>query len=175
MDQKNRPTHRSEAAVLRLSDFRGTENHSRDTHGDATIARAEAVRRHIRQTLLDSTSPTVAAATVYIDARGHVGISAAGIEPEMAVAIADELRQLAITIEQHQNRERRRRPSRRREGGYTNLAALAGIAFIVATYVNPFDWLDAALSLGAQVSAIFLSRNPDRLTPSLRTTKDTSG
>jgi len=110
---------------------------------------------------------------VYIDARGHIGISATGIEPEMAVAIADELRQLANTIELHQHQERRRRFARH-EQGYASLAALAGLAFIAATYLNPLDWLDAALSLAAQVTAAILSIQSTRKAPNRATTKGIS-
>ncbi|RQR37836.1 hypothetical protein [Burkholderia sp. Bp9142] len=110
---------------------------------------------------------------VYLDARGHLGISAAGIEPEMAAAIADELRQLATTIEQHKERERQRRPPRRFERGYSSVAALAGIAFIVATYINPFDWLDAALSLAAQLTTALASRHSAASSQAPPTTKGT--
>lgn len=172
MTEKTKPSHRSGAAVLRLSDFRGTENHSNVAAGDAPARRAEAVRQHIERTLLDPASPAVAAATVYIDAHGHVGISAAGIEPEMATTIADELRQLAGTIELHQHRGPRR-SARKHERGYTSLAAVAGIAFITATYMNPFDWLDAALSLAAQVTAAILSARTIPKIPNRTTTKGT--
>ncbi|KWA11610.1 hypothetical protein WT37_21350 [Burkholderia territorii] len=110
---------------------------------------------------------------VYIDASGHVGMSAAGIEPEMAVTIADELRQLANTIEQHQHRQQRRRPTRQHERGYTNFAAIAGIAFIAATYVNPFDWLDAILSVAAQATATILSGRKFQQAPRRTAKKDT--
>ncbi|WP_322038421.1 hypothetical protein [Burkholderia cenocepacia] len=157
MNQKSKPTHRDEAAVIRLSDFRGTANQPRETHHPAIHDRITATRRHIRRTLFDPGSPAVAAAAVYIDALGHIGMSATGIEPEMAASIADELRRLATTVEQHRHRERR---PRKRERGGLSLAALIGISFIVATYINPIDWLDAALSIAAQASAALLARRP---------------
>ncbi|WP_186148053.1 hypothetical protein [Burkholderia gladioli] len=155
MNQKSRPTHRNEAAVIRLGDFRGTETHPREAHALAVRNRITATRRHVRRTLFDPSSPAVAVAAVYIDAHGHICISASGIEPEMAAAVSSELRQLATTIEQHRHRERR---GRTRERGGLQLVALACIGFVVATYLNPFDWLDAILSIAAQTSAALLTR-----------------
>lgn len=170
MNQNNKATHRNEAAVLRLSDFQGTEKLSREARSRAIHKRASETRRHIQQTLLDPGSPAVAAAAVYIDAHGHIGISATGIEPEMAASIADELRQLAAKIEPHQHRDRR---TRKRERGGLHLAALASITFIAATYINPFDWLDAILSAAAQTCAALLARRP-HLPRKPLTTKGTS-
>ncbi|MEX3915993.1 hypothetical protein AB4Y43_07070 [Paraburkholderia sp. BR10872] len=79
----------------------------------------------------------------------------------MAAALAHELRSLANTLDAHAAKHSRRR-SHLRDGthqrGAATIAILSTISFVAATYINDIAWLDAALSIGAQLTAAALAR-----------------
>ncbi|ALP62804.1 hypothetical protein [Paraburkholderia caribensis] len=73
----------------------------------------------------------------------------------MAASLSHELRTLANALDAHAKRNSRRKTHQR---GYAPLAVLASLSFVAATYFNDIAWLDAALSLAAQLTAIFLAK-----------------
>ncbi|KVD73988.1 hypothetical protein WS62_07790 [Burkholderia sp. ABCPW 14] len=86
----------------------------------------------------------------------------------MAASIADELRSLAALIEQHQQRTHEKG---KRQRGDCSLFILATLAFMSATYLNQVDWIDAALSIAAQVSAALFARHTRAQSQQATTTK----
>ncbi|QNB10809.1 hypothetical protein G5S35_03950 [Paraburkholderia tropica] len=156
MNANKRPnTPCSTTNVLHLVDFREPERPTRDDATQAHAARIRLVNDIVLSRLKHPQKPALAAAAAYIDANGCIGIAAAGIEPEMAIPLADELRALARSIESHATKQRTR-PKKQR--GVALIGTLIAISFAAATYWNDVAWIDAALSLAAQIAAGYLSK-----------------
>jgi prephenate dehydratase len=159
MNAKKRPNAETGENVLTLDDYRDARDASGESTTSAHAKRIAHVKNHVIKRLESRDSPAVAAAAAFVDADGNLGITAAGIEPEMAASLAHELHALANKIESHAAAHTRRRaPKSRTQRGAAGLLLISAVGFIAATYVNEVAWLDAALSLAAQLSASFLSR-----------------
>lgn len=108
----------------------------------ARLARSEAIAQ------IDGlSSPAIAFAVVLLSQDGTVTLAATGIEPEFTPAISAGLLRLRKVINSHGDNH----PPPRRHGGFTSLVPLFSLACMAATYLNTVAWIDAALSLTAQV------------------------
>lgn len=158
MKAKTRARQKDAKNVLQLNDYRDVENQPLAAALQARQDRIQSIYDHITHHLNDPDAPAVAAAMVYLDAHGRIGVAAAGIDPELAPTIAQELRNVARVVEHHHFVHRKKYY---RQRGNTSLLLLSAIGFIAATYVNEIAWLDAALSCCAQIMAIYLTRSAD--------------
>ena len=155
MKAKTRARQKDVKNVLHLNDYRDIENQPLAAALQAKHERIQSIHDHITHHLNDPDAPVVAAAMVYLDVNGCIGVAAAGIDPELAPRIAQELRDVARVVELHQFARREKLNS---QGGSASLLLLSAIGFIAATYVNEMAWLDSVLSCAAQISALFLAR-----------------
>ncbi|WP_213766767.1 hypothetical protein [Caballeronia sp. dw_19] len=140
--------------VLHLNDYRDIESQPLAAALQAKQDRIQSIHDHINHHLNDPDAPVVAAAMVYLDAHGRIGVAAAGIDPELAPRIAQELRDVARIVDLHQF-VRRKKPNTQ---GSASLLLLSAIGFIAATYVNEIAWLDSVLNCAAQITALVLAR-----------------
>jgi hypothetical protein len=147
-NQRPSPPH-STADVLHLDNFRARSGPEKDI-AHPYAHRIQLVRSKVIRRLENFSAPAVAVAAAFIDADGHVGVAAAGIEPEMAACLARELRILAATLDTHSLKQPQRNP-RQRGGAAT--ALLIAVCFAAAAYINDIAWLDAVISIAAQIAA----------------------
>ncbi|RDK01453.1 hypothetical protein DLM46_16625 [Paraburkholderia lacunae] len=122
----------------------GNESAARER---ARLARTEAIAQFDAQS-----SPAIAFAAVLLSEDGTITLAASGIEPEFAPAISAGLLRLRKRINSHGDGHR---PPPRRLGGFARLIPLFSLACMAATYVNTVAWVDAALSLAAQVGVSY--------------------
>lgn len=158
MNANKRPkTPRSTENVLHLSEFRHPlQRHRKDAIHDYA-RRIELVKSRAICRLEDRDAPAVAVAAAFIDIHGNIGTIATAIEPEMAASMASELRTLADILDTHSSKRTR---MRRGERGAAALAIVCAIGFAAATYINQLDWLDAVLSIAAQLAAAAITKRP---------------
>ena len=146
---ENRPKN---AKVANLATYRARlfEAEKR-AYSDSTAAdeRATLVRHEARAQMDALPSPAIAYASVLLSQDGTITVSASGIEPEFAPAIDAALDRLRRQIQEHGTRRMTAQKGRR---GSAQLATILSIAFMAATYVNGIAWLDAAMSLAAQLT-----------------------
>lgn len=145
----------STADVLHLDDFRGTESSPTKDASSPYAQRIQLVKSHVIRRLESYPAPAVAVAAAFIDAEGRIGITAAGIEPEMAASLSQELRALAEAIDRHSSKLPERQRTQR---GSAGIALLVALSFAAATYLNDVAWLDATISLASQLAAPLLAR-----------------
>ncbi len=116
---------------------------------NALTTRHKAIREHlVNLTGQHDRDPAIAAATVLLRADGTVGVTAKGIDPEVAAQIADELDDLSNIIRTHAYRSKRSGSLQR---GFIRLLPATSISFLAATYINTIAWLDVALMLCSQL------------------------
>lgn len=156
MNANKRPHTPKNADVVRLADFRTGERPQQEDARRSYANRIELVATNVISRLNDKQNPAVAAATAYITADGTVGTAAAGIEPVMAAVLASELRSLTALLDRHASTPPRTR-NRRRQRGSGIAILISAVGFIAATYINDVAWIDAVLSLAAQIVAAMLS------------------
>lgn len=154
MNARKRPNQEHVEKVLHLNDFRDIENQPLAAALQAKQDRIDLVHDHITRHLNNPDAPVVAAAMVYLDSNGRIGVAAAGIEPEMTDPFSHELREVAQIVERH-NVARRRRNSGQR--GIASLLTVTTIGFVAASYINEIAWVDAALTLVGQLIAAYLT------------------
>lgn len=92
----------------------------------------------------------VAAAIVLLRSDGTLDTSAIGVETEYISFLTRGLDAISATI----NRNSGRRRSAPLQKGYALIPVISAIGFMAATYLNEYAWLDAALSLAAQLCAV---------------------
>ncbi len=112
------------------------------------LARQSLVRDEVTSRLLRDDCPT-AAAFVAACPDGVIELSLIGVEPEQALMLANGLEQLASRLRLHA----KRRPVRPKIEGAASITTVAALAFAATTYINDIAWLDAALSVAAQLTA----------------------
>lgn len=142
-----------QATVTNLTSYRERRHKAANIAKQPAATNLEA--RHLRiashlSTRLESNGPpAVAAALVLLRADGSLDSTSTGLEAEFVPFLIRGLISLAGKLKSP------RRPSATppRQGGNASLAAITAIGFIAATYVNDYAWLDAALSVAAQVCA----------------------
>jgi len=93
--------------------------------------------------------PTVAAAVVLLRTDGTVDTSAIGIEPEYIGFITRGLDHLSATLRGNSRHADPLAP----DGGIAVTTLLISLSFVAATYINQAAWLDATLSVAAQLVA----------------------
>ncbi|MDR3386907.1 MAG: hypothetical protein P4L92_07625 [Rudaea sp.] len=103
----------------------------------------------------DPATAPVAAVLVSLRADGTVDMLTAEVEPEFIPALTDGLELATTRLRRHSRACSQRRRS---ELGQASLTMFISLLFIAATYSNDIAWIDAALSLVAQVSACLLTR-----------------
>ncbi|MGQ7939100.1 hypothetical protein [Paraburkholderia sp. D1E] len=113
------------------------------------------MRRTLVEHLDAPTSAPVAAVLVSLRADGTVDMLAADVEPEFIPALTDGLEAATTRLRRHSRACSERRRS---ELGQASLTTFIPLLFIAVTYINDIAWIDAALSLVAQVSACLLTR-----------------
>lgn len=155
---KNHRENGPSAPVVSLSAYRHThrsEGGSQTPAAQGNLnARHALVAEHIAARV-DSTTPgAVAAALVLLRSDGTLDTSATGIEPEYVPFLTRGLHSITSTLQNHGLRHGRA-PSQR---GIAAVSLLSAIAFMAATYINEYAWLDAVLSLVAQVCAAYFGR-----------------
>lgn len=126
---------------------------------NSLLARQSLLRSEITSHILEHDCP-IAAALVVIRPDGATELSIVGVEPEQAGGLADGLDQLATRLRLHA----KRRPVRPTMRGAASVTAIATLAFAMVTYVNDIAWLDATLSLVAQITAAWLA-TPNKRRP----------
>jgi hypothetical protein len=93
----------------------------------------------------DGSAIAAALATTHTD--GSIGLSIIGVEPEHALRLADGLDQLSQRLRLHAQRKSPK-PKHR---GAAPIAIVCALSFAALTYVNDIAWIDAALSIAAQL------------------------
>lgn len=112
-------------------------------------ARKALVVDHLLSHATTNGNAAVAVAIVLLRPDGTLDLSATGVDLEYTGLIATALEQLASSL----RRRRAVRKSKTRDHGFGSLYLIAAIGFMAATYINEYAWLDAALSLFAQLAA----------------------
>ncbi|CAE6693126.1 hypothetical protein LMG22931_00468 [Paraburkholderia nemoris] len=113
----------------------------------ARLARTEAIAH------FDAlSSPAIAFAVVLLSQDGTVTLAATGIEPEFTPAISAGLLRLRKRINSHGDHHPE---PPRRLGGFSGLIPVFSLACMAATYLNTVAWVDAALSLAAQIGVSY--------------------
>ncbi|MDR6408522.1 UNVERIFIED_ORG: hypothetical protein ABIC62_001912 [Burkholderia sp. 1595] len=147
------------AARLRLVKTDAAPSHEpsyvQDTH---LQARQSLFRSEIASRMLGHDCPTTGA-LVLIGPDGAIEMSIIGAEPEQSDLLADGLDQLSARLRLHA----KRRPLRNKIRGAASIAALTALAFSTLAFVNSIAWIDAALSIAAQITAAWLAQ-PDKRT-----------
>lgn len=113
------------------------------------FARQAQVFEHLRALSSTIDRCGVAVATVVLMRDGSIDLTGIGVEPEYTSLVASGLETLANAL-------RARRPNRKPKPkwrGSVSVQLAATIAFMAATYMNDIAWLDAVLSLFAQLTA----------------------
>ncbi|MFM0660114.1 hypothetical protein [Paraburkholderia sediminicola] len=147
-----------EAPNLRLIHTSAAHPHEPSRTQDSPLqARQSLLQSEITSRVLGPDGPTTAA-LVLIRPDGATELSIIGAEPEQADILADGLDQLSARLRLHA----KRRPIRTKIRGAVSIAALTVLAFTAMTYVNDIAWIDAALSLAAQITAAWLVRSDKR-------------
>lgn len=139
---------------LRLASNNGARFSPADA-GHLSETRRASVRKTLVAHLDDPASAPVAAVLVSLRADGTVDMLAADVEPEFTPALIDGLKLASERLRQHGKAHSERR---RNELGRASPATFIPLLFIAATYINEVAWIDAALSLIAQVSVCLLTR-----------------
>lgn len=101
----------------------------------------------------DGSAIAAALATAHTD--GSIGLSIIGVEPEHALRLADGLDQLSHRLRLHAQRESPK-PKHR---GAAPIAIVCALSFAALTYVNDIAWIDAALSIAAQLASAWISQS----------------
>jgi hypothetical protein len=108
----------------------------------------------------DTLAPSaVAVALVLLRSDGTIDTSAIGLEPEYLPFIVRGLKGLTTRLSN---------PTLAKRGGITGQRGAAAIsiasalAFGAATYINEYAWLDAALTLAAQIFAAHFWGRPHK-------------
>ncbi|MFM0283209.1 hypothetical protein P0D75_34910 [Paraburkholderia sediminicola] len=124
------------------------------TSGDdlAVRARTELARREAIAHFDALSSPVIAFATVLLSQDGTITLAATGIEPEFTPAINAGLLRLRKRINSHGGHHPL---APRHLGGFARLTPLFSLACMAASYINTVAWIDAALSLAAQVGVAY--------------------
>ncbi|WP_124829222.1 MULTISPECIES: hypothetical protein [unclassified Burkholderia] len=143
----------AQATVTNLSSYRTRRHKAANIAKQPAAANLEA--RHLRiashlSTRLESNGPhAVAAALVLLRADGSLDSTSTGLETEFIPLLVRGLTSLAGKLKS----PRRTSATSPRQRGNASLAAITTIGFVAATYLNDYAWLDAALSVAAQVCA----------------------
>jgi hypothetical protein len=146
------------AAKLRLVHPAGSPRRESPPAPDTPLlARQSLLRDEVTSRLLGDDCPT-AAAFVFACPDGATELSLVGVEPEQAEMLADGLEQLASRLRLHA----KRRSVRPKIEGSASIATIAALAFAAMTYINDIAWLDAALSVAAQITTAWLGRSRKR-------------
>lgn len=116
--------------------------------------RVELTKTSCLRSIENRHSPAIAYAGVALALDGTVTLTAHGIEPEFASAIASGLLTLSERIQAHDSPSPR--PSNS-PSGRADMSFLLSLAFAAATYINAAPWLDSALVLAAQATAHWLA------------------
>jgi hypothetical protein len=106
--------------------------------------------------LADGSAIAAALATAHTD--GSIGLSIIGVEPEHALRLADGLDQLSQRLRLHAQRE----PPRPKHRGAAPIAVVCALGFAALTYVNDVAWIDAALSIAAQLASAWISQSKSK-------------
>ncbi|MFM0315978.1 hypothetical protein PQR36_13900 [Paraburkholderia nemoris] len=118
----------------------------------AVQARARLARREAIAHFDALSSPAIAFAAVLLSQDGTITLAATGIEPEFTPAISAGLLRLRKRVNSHGDHHP---PPPRRAGGFARFTPLFSLACMAATYINTVAWVDAALSLAAQVGIAY--------------------
>jgi hypothetical protein len=153
---KIKPNHTVESAdVADFTTYRkkklATQEHIPRDRSTA-LARAHLARTEAIAHFDALSSPAIAFAVVLLSQDGTITLAATGIEPEFTPTISAGLLRLRKRINSHGNTHF---PPPRRLGGFTGLIPLFSLACMAATYVNTVAWVDAALSLIAQLGVSY--------------------
>ena len=148
-----------EQAKLRLVD-RSSRSPQLDSRppGNELSARQFAVRAEITARLLESEHPT-ALAVAAVCADGALQLSLISVDPEQASLLAEGLDRLTSQLRHHALSTR---GSPARVDGFGTTSVLIALAFMGLTYFNDVAWIDAALSLTAQMLSAWMSRKDIR-------------
>src|SRR5471032_85920 len=150
---KNQADEGAKAPVVSLSSYRSRtpipDTPNAPSHDDNVTARHSLVRTHLIERSEAPGKPTVAAAVVLLRTDGTVDTSAIGIEPEYIRFITRGLDRLSATLRGDSRHADPRAP----DGGIAVTALLVSLSFVAATYINQAAWLDATLSIAAQLIA----------------------
>ncbi|MFL9899038.1 hypothetical protein PQR71_12890 [Paraburkholderia fungorum] len=141
------------ASVTNLSAYRQSKRSGASQPPPQAIANLSArhslIAEHVTSRLGTCAPSLVAAAIVLLRSDGSLDTSATGVEVEYAPFLMRGLNALSATINRNTNRQRRD-PA---QGGSVLFPVITAIGFMAATYINEYAWLDAALSLAAQLCA----------------------
>ncbi|MBY4866764.1 hypothetical protein K6W76_09610 [Burkholderia anthina] len=143
----------AQATVTNLSTYRARRRKAANTATQRAATNLEArhlqIASHLSTRLESSGQPAVAAALVLLRADGTLDSTSTGLEAEFIPFLVRGLTSLVGKLKSP------RRPSATspRQGGNASLAAITTIGFVAATYLNDYAWIDAALSVAAQVCA----------------------
>ncbi|MFM0736792.1 hypothetical protein PQQ51_06060 [Paraburkholderia xenovorans] len=130
---------------------------SREKSHDPAIDSRKERQAHLCAELTSSIfadGSAIAAALATAHADGSIGLSIIGVEPEHALQLADGLDQLSQRLRLHAQRES---PKPRHQGS-TSLAIVFALGFAALTYVNDIAWIDAALSVAAQLTSAWIAQ-----------------
>jgi len=148
-----RPNKKSRAPVIDIDRYRRTT--------EATPAKSHPLARRtalIQETadahLKNPEAQPLALAMVVLRTDGRIASVTEAIEPEQARIFADELEAFAAKIRAHVGIP----TGNPRQRGLSTLSTIASLLFMAATYVNENAFIDATLSLAAQLTAIALAR-----------------
>ncbi|MEM5461604.1 hypothetical protein VSR69_43605 [Paraburkholderia phytofirmans] len=133
------------------------DKNSREESLDPAIDSRKERQAHLRAELTssifaDGSAIAAALATAHTD--GSIGLSIIGVEPEHALRLADGLDQLSQRLRLHAQRES---PKPRHQGS-ASLAIVFALGFAALTYVNDIAWIDAALSVAAQLTSAWIAQ-----------------
>jgi hypothetical protein len=155
---KNQETSAPKASVTDLSAYRQSPRAGQDQPTTQAIANLSArhalVVEHVTSRVETCVPNVVAAAIVLLRSDGSLDTSATGVELEFVPFLTRGLTALTTTI----NRNTKRRRSGPAQQGLALLPVVSAVAFMAATYINDYAWLDAALSLAAQLCAAIFWR-----------------
>lgn len=118
-----------------------------------TQARLAHLRAELhQQVFLNDTALAAAIAVAHSD--GAIDLSIIGVEPEQANQLADGLERLANRLRSHASL----RPNLRKSRGAVVSSLACMLAFAALAYFNDVAWIDAVLSIAAQVASTYFER-----------------
>lgn len=136
---------------------------------DTPVINRNLLIRHLQvaehlQSSIDSLAPTaVAAALVILRSDGTIDTSAIGAEPEYLPFVLRGLDQISARLTAPAQNTR---PRHRNQHGCAIISIALSLAFAAATYINEYAWLDALLTIAAQIAATWATeRGHHRLSP----------